>query len=80
MKSEKNYGFLMKAKIQGNNLPIYKGLITIDGTEYELAAWLKTSKSGEQYLSLNATEKDTDYVKSKPTAKTEDKSNGFLPF
>lgn len=81
MKSEKNYGFLMKAKIQGDKLPVYKGTITIDGTEYELAGWIKkAAKTGEDYLSLSATEKDVDRVKSKPAAKTEDKSNGFLPF
>jgi|688.fasta_scaffold238884_5 hypothetical protein len=78
MKTEKNYGFLAKAKITGANLPQYKGVITIDGTEYEIAAWIKESKKGEQYLSLSATEKDEEYVK--PVKKEDAPKNGFLPF
>lgn len=82
MKSpDKNFGFLMKAKITGDKLPAYRGTITIDGTEYELGAWLKTSAKGEQYLSLSATEKDPAYVKAKPAAKpVTPKADDFIPF
>jgi uncharacterized protein (DUF736 family) len=33
--------------------PDYRGNINIDGTEYWLSAWLKTSKAGMKYMSLS---------------------------
>ena len=78
--SDKNFGFLMKAKIQGDKLPDYRGAITIDGVEYELAGWIKTSKAGESYLNLCATEKDEAPVKKHtPVVKKEVKDDHF-PF
>lgn len=78
---DKNFGFLIKAQITGGKLPAYKGTITIDGTEYELGGWIKTSAKGETYLSLSATEKNPAYVKAKPAAKPkEEPQSGGLPF
>jgi hypothetical protein len=78
--SDKSFGFLMKAKITGDKLPDYRGTITIDGTEYELAGWIKKSKAGDSYLSLCATEKDEAPAKKHaPVVKTEVKDDHF-PF
>jgi hypothetical protein len=38
---------------QKDSHPDYRGTITIEGTQYELAAWLKDGKKGK-YMSLNA--------------------------
>lgn len=32
--------------------PDYTGNASIEGTEYQISAWLNTSKSGEKYMSL----------------------------
>jgi uncharacterized protein (DUF736 family) len=32
--------------------PDYQGTVNVGGTEYRLAAWLKTSKNGDRYMSL----------------------------
>lgn len=36
----------------------YRGQIFIDGKEYWLSAWIKTSKAGAKYMSLSAQPKD----------------------
>ena len=33
--------------------PDYRGKIQIQGVEYELAGWLKTSKAGNQFISVS---------------------------
>ena len=33
--------------------PDYNGSINVDGQDYWLAAWLKTSKKGQKYMSLS---------------------------
>lgn len=33
--------------------PHYTGKTNIEGKEYEVAAWVKTSKAGKQYMSLS---------------------------
>ena len=36
----------------------YNGSITIEGNEYWLSAWLKTSKAGKKYLSISKPKMD----------------------
>jgi hypothetical protein len=36
----------------------YSGSINIDGTEYWLSAWIKTSKKGTKFLSLSVRAKE----------------------
>lgn len=43
--------FKNQDKAQPNHAD-YQGSIKIDGKSYWLSAWLKTSKSGEKYMSL----------------------------
>ena len=33
--------------------PDYRGNLNVDGTEYWVSAWLKTSKEGTKYMSLS---------------------------
>ena len=37
---------------QSDKHPHYSGKITVDGKEYRLAAWVKESKAGNMYMSL----------------------------
>jgi hypothetical protein len=45
--------------------PDYRGNINVDGTEYWLSAWLKTSKAGMKYMSLSIKPKNADAAKPK---------------
>jgi hypothetical protein len=38
--------------------PDYKGDININGTNYWLSAWLKSTKDGKKYMSLSAKPKE----------------------
>lgn len=45
--------FKNKDKQPGDSRPEYKGMLTIGGVKYELAAWLRTAKSsGQKFMSL----------------------------
>jgi uncharacterized protein (DUF736 family) len=48
--------------------PDYRGNINVDGTEYWLSAWLKTSKAGMKYMSLSIKPKNADTAQSKKPA------------
>jgi len=37
--------------------PDYKGTANVDGTEYWVSAWIKTSKSGQSFMSFAYTPK-----------------------
>ena len=41
-----------------DSAPHYKGSVNIDGTEFWLSAWIKTSKAGDKYMSLSVRPKD----------------------
>lgn len=48
-----NTGALFKnSKKETEKHPDYTGTIDVDGTEYRLAAWIRTSKAGTKYMSL----------------------------
>lgn len=47
-------GTLFKNEKQNDRQPDLKGTILIDGITYEIAAWVKTSKRGEKFYSLQA--------------------------
>lgn len=47
-------GVLFKARNKKTDKhPDYTGDIHLDGLDYWLSAWVKTSKAGEQYLSVS---------------------------
>ena len=69
-----NTGILFKNDIGDNpKRPAYKGKIDINGTEYQLAGWLREGKSGK-FISLKIDDKAT----AKPAAKVDDDSE--IPF
>lgn len=51
---------------QTDKHPDYTGSINVDGTEFWLNAWLKTSKKGTKFMSLSVRPKDAKAGKSKP--------------
>ena len=50
-----NSGVLFKNESPNEKAPAYKGKITVDGKEFELAAWVREGKSGK-FLSLKVQE------------------------
>lgn len=40
--------------------PDYTGTASINGTEFQISAWLNTSKAGEKYMSLTFQERQID--------------------
>lgn len=48
--------FRNKDKTEGDRKPDYTGMLDVEGHKYRIAAWLKTSKAGLPFLSLNLTE------------------------
>ncbi len=64
-----NKGALFKnKKKETDNHPDYNGSITVDGTEYWISSWLKTSKNGEKFMSLSVKPKqDAPRQSSAPT-------------
>lgn len=54
MYDNSNRGVLFKNDKDGNEQrPDYKGQINVGGTDYELSAWIKSSKAGVKYMSLS---------------------------
>ena len=49
-----NRGALFKNNKQGNERrPDYTGTLNVAGIDYQLSAWLKSSKGGDKYMSLS---------------------------
>lgn len=81
-----NRGALFKADKKGNERrPDYTGTINVGGTDYQLSAWIKSSKAGDKYMSLAVSEKRSrdDYASerkaSEPDAAPPD-FNDSIPF
>ena len=55
-----NRGALFKndRKEQGDRKPEYSGSLNVDGVEYFLDAWLKTSQAGQKFMSVSVKRKD----------------------
>jgi uncharacterized protein (DUF736 family) len=51
-----NTGTLFKNETDNEKAPTYKGKINVNGQEWDLAAWIKTSKSGKKFMSLKVQE------------------------
>ena len=62
-----NSGALFKNdKKQSDNHPDYKGTINVDGVDYWLSSWLKTSKSGTKFMSLSVQPKEAQQAPQRP--------------
>lgn len=52
-------GVLFKnADKQKETHPDYKGSVIVDGVEYWLSSWIKTSKKGDKFMSLSIQPKE----------------------
>ena len=47
----------LKATVE-NKQPQYRGSLTLNGVEYNVSSWIKTSKKGTKYMSLKLQDKD----------------------
>ncbi|MFA6204195.1 MAG: hypothetical protein WC710_13545 [Gallionella sp.] len=74
-----NTGGLFKNNKQSETHPDYKGNINVDGKDYWLAAWLKTSKAGEKYMSLSVQPKEKRADKPAPKPAPEQFIDDELP-
>lgn len=49
-----NSGALFKNDKEGKeSRPDYRGTLNVNGTDYWISAWLKSSKAGQKYMSLS---------------------------
>jgi hypothetical protein len=55
-------------KRESENQPNMKGSAMIDGAEFWVSAWTKTSKTGEKWVSLAFTPKEARAAKPEPAA------------
>lgn len=63
-KQKDNSGVLFKNdKKSTDKHPDYNGNCLIDGVDYFMAAWIKTSESGRKYFSFSFTKKGKDAPK-----------------
>lgn len=54
-----NSGALFKNDKDGKeSRPDYKGTLNVNGTDYWISAWLKSSKAGSKYMSLSIQPKE----------------------
>ena len=81
MENKINTGAMFANKKKtADNHPNARGTVNVDGREWEIAAWVKTSKSGEKYYSLAISEP---YKKDDPkpeAPKVDEPENEDLPF
>ena len=76
-----NTGALFKQDKQGNeNWSDYQGSLNVEGKEYWLNAWIKTSKKGQKFMSVTVRTKDRAREESKPEPERDDFVDNDLPF
>lgn len=51
-----NTGALFKNNKKADNHPDYKGKINIEGKDWDIAGWIRTSKAGNTYMSMKISE------------------------
>ena len=78
-------GFLMKnTEKEKDTQPDYKGSVMVDGVEYWLSSWIKTSKKGDKFMSLSLQPKEqakpARQAKQAPQPVEEDFDDENLPF
>lgn len=75
--SKENSGALFKNNDKTKETqPDFRGNITIDGKDYQLSAWKRTSKNGVSYISLQASTKQ-EFVKKENKTDFLDDDIGF---
>jgi uncharacterized protein (DUF736 family) len=66
-------------KKTADNQPDYKGNLMQGGTLYELAGWVKESKTGKKFVSLKIDSRQM-HADKKPEASNSPENDGDLPF
>jgi len=82
-----NSGALFKNDKEGNeSRPDYKGSINVDGVDFWISSWLKTSKKGVKYMSLSVQPKEEVHAQGMQQAQqaipadAQDDFNDDIPF
>ena len=76
-----NRGAIFKnKKKETENHPDMTGTLNVDGTEYWVSGWSKTSKAGDRFLSLSVKPKDGKAAPKRDSGKMEDLEDDTLPF
>lgn len=91
--SPKKYNNNMKGRLFRNsykntdNQPDFRGEVTLEGVEYKISGWSRTSSKGGDYISLSLTSKDSFIKKTDKTntveengGNVEEKSNGVAEY
>lgn len=63
--------------------PDYKGSLNVNGVDYWLSSWLKTSKAGAKYMSLSVTPKNANNTRAPVQSKSapaDDFGDSEVPF
>jgi uncharacterized protein (DUF736 family) len=71
-----NSGAAFRKDNANPNAPKWSGPINVNGKEYEISIWEKTSKAGKEFLSLKIGEP---YKKKGFDQHNKDKGNGYAP-
>jgi uncharacterized protein (DUF736 family) len=66
-----NSGALFKNDKEGkDSRPDYRGTLNVNGTDFWISAWLKSSKAGQKYMSLSVQPKQAKDIKGAVSHKT----------
>jgi len=66
-------------KKQTEKHPDYNGSINVNGEEFWLSAWLKTSKAGKKFMSLSVSPKESRAPRRQDTSPPESEDIPFAP-
>ena len=79
-----NSGALFKNDDKSNERhPDYKGSLNVNGVDFWISSWLKTSKAGAKYMSLSVTPKNANNTRAPVQSKSAPADEEFddsLPF
>lgn len=76
-----NRGALFKNdKKESDNHPDYTGSIDVNGQDFWLSAWLKTSESGRKYMSLSVKPKEAQKQAEAPKGRRPQIEDEDIPF
>ncbi len=82
--SNENSGALFKNDDKSNERhPDYKGSLNVNGVDFWISSWLKTSKAGAKYMSLSVTPKNANNTRAPVQSKSAPADEEFddsLPF
>jgi uncharacterized protein (DUF736 family) len=81
--SQENSGALFKNDDKSNERhPDYKGSLNVNGVDFWISSWLKTSKAGAKYMSLSVTPKNANNTRAPVQSKSApaDEFDDSLPF